>query len=138
MEELENGHFPKCWSEGFIIPIPFLKNGDPNPPENYRGIIFLSTFGKIFTRKLINHNDDHVCIEAQLGFRTNMGTADNIFVLNGLICHMLNENKHVFVCYIDFAKAFDFVVTENLLLKLNSRLGGKYLKVLKSMYPSIK
>ena len=33
-------------------------------------------------------------MEAQAGFRKNMGTIDNIFVLHGVINHLLNENKN--------------------------------------------
>ena len=33
-------------------------------------------------------------MEAQAGFKKNMGTIDNIYVLHGVINHMLNENKN--------------------------------------------
>ena len=35
----------------------------------------------------------HIYVEAQAGFWINMGTIDNIFVLHGVINHLLNENK---------------------------------------------
>ena len=41
-------------------------------------------------------------MEAQAGFRKNMGTFDNIFVLHRVINHMLNENKKLYVGFIDF------------------------------------
>lgn len=52
---------------------------------------------------------------------------------------MLNENKTLYVCYVDYTKAFDFVVRENIWLKL-IKLGvrGKILKVLRSMYSNVK
>ena len=31
-------------------------------------------------------------VEAQAGFRKHMNTIDNIFVLHGVINHLLNEN----------------------------------------------
>ena len=74
------------------------KKGDIDEPSNYRGITLLSTFGKLFT-KIINKwrnvwaEKYHVYIEAQAGFRKNMGTVDNIFILHGVITHLLNNNK---------------------------------------------
>ena len=45
----------------------------------------------------------------------------------------------LFVCYIDFPKALDFVVRDNLWLKLNKfGVRGKFLQVIKSMYSSVK
>ena len=58
----------------------------------------LSTLGKLFTRLLNNKLADwaetySVFIEVQAGFRENMSTVDNIFVLHGLITHCLNFSK---------------------------------------------
>ena len=68
-----------------------------------------------------------------------MGTVDNFFVLHGLIKHFVNKGKRLYVAFIDFTKAFDYVVTENLWLKL-TKVGvhGKMLNVIKSMYNSVK
>ena len=72
----EMGYFPESWSEGLIVPIH--KKGYINDVQNYRGITLLSTMGKLFT-KLINcrlnkwAEDYHVYIEAQAGFRQQMG-----------------------------------------------------------------
>jgi len=35
-------------------------------------------------------------IEAQDGYRKGMGTVDNIFVLQGIITHILNQNKKLY------------------------------------------
>lgn len=68
-----------------------------------------------------------------------MSTVDNIFVLHGMITHMLNQGKKLYCAFIDFSKAFDYVVRNILWYKL-IRLGvrGQILKVIKSMYESIK
>ena len=92
----EKGYFPSKWTEGFIVPLH--KKGDVNQVENYRGITLLSTFGKLFSRILNNRltewaEEYHIYVEAQAGFRKHMGTIDNIFVLHGVINHLLNENK---------------------------------------------
>lgn len=138
----ETGYFPDKWSDGFIVPI--YKKGDKNEPANYRGITLLSTIGKLFTRILNNRLNDwaeeyHVYIEAQAGFRKNMGTTDNIFILNSLITHVLNQNEKLYCVFVDFTKAFDFVVRDILwykLLKLGVR--GRMLDIIKSIYSTVK
>ena len=117
----EKGYFPSKWTEGFIVPLH--KKGDVNQVENYRGITLLSTFGKLFSRILNNRltewaEEYHIYVEAQAGFRKHMGTIDNIFVLHGVINHLLNENKKLYAAFIDFTKAFDYVVRENMWFKL--------------------
>ena len=68
-----------------------------------------------------------------------MGTLDNIFVLHSLITHCLNINKMLYSAFIDFRKAFDFVVRDVLWLKLiESGIRGKILNIIQSMYKSIK
>ena len=56
-----------------------------------------------------------------------MGTVVNIFVLHGLISHILNKGEKLFCAFEDFTKAFDYVVRDILwykLIKLGVR--GKY------------
>jgi len=136
------GHFPDAWSEGFIIPLH--KKGSINNPDNYRGITLLSVLGKLFTNILNTRLKNwaeyyNVYIEAQAGFRSNMSTTDNIFVLHGLITHMINSSKRLYCSFVDFSKAFDYVERNNLWYKL-TQLGvrGKMLTVIKSMYSNIK
>ena len=68
-----------------------------------------------------------------------MSTVDNIFVLHGIINHMLNQGKKLFVLFVDFSKAFDYVVRENLWYKLiQLGLRGNILNIIQSMYHSVK
>ena len=68
-----------------------------------------------------------------------MSTTDNIFVLHGLITHVINTGKKLYSCFIDFSKAFDYVERNSLwykLIKIGVR--GKMLTVIRSMYSGIK
>ena len=68
-----------------------------------------------------------------------MGTTDHIFTLHGLISHYLNNNKKLFCAFIDFSKAFDYNVRDNLwyeLIKLGIR--GNILNIVMSMYQNVK
>ena len=138
----ELGYFPESWSEGHVIPLH--KKGSINNVENYRGITLLSTLSKLFTRLLNNRLTQWaevygVYVEAQAGFRANMSTVDNIYVLHGLISHFLNSGKKLYCAFVDFTKAFDYVVRDNLWFKL-VKLGvrGKILNIVRSMYESVK
>ena len=80
-KKIELGYFPKAWSEGFVVPLH--KKDSLNNENNYRGITLLSTIGKLFSRVLNNRLNSwadtySVYIEAHAGFRSNMGTVDNI------------------------------------------------------------
>ena len=97
---LDLGHFPEVWSEGYVVPIH--KKGKLDDVNNLRGITLLSSLCKLFTRVLTNRlttwaEEYYIYIEAQTGFRANMSTADNVFVLRGIINDMLNSNKKCFV-----------------------------------------
>jgi len=60
-----------------------------------------------------------------------MGTVDNICVLRGIISHMLNEGKRLNCAFIDFTKAFDYVVRDNLWMKLiNLGIRGNILNIM--------
>ena len=135
-------HFPDKWCQGFIIPLH--KTGSLNDLENYRGISLLSHFGKIFTRVLSNRLNTwaetyNVYVEAQAGFRKDMSTIDNIFVLNAIVSHMLNANKKLYVALVDFSKAYDLVVRDVLWSKLiKYGVRGKILNIIKCMYNAFK
>jgi len=138
----DSGYFPETWSEGYVVPLH--KKGDINNTNNYRGITLLSTLGKLFTKVLNDRltiwaETYNVYIEAKAGFRQNMGTTDNIFVLHSVIQHLLNKKKKLFVAFIDFTKAFDYIVRDILwykLIKLGIR--GKLLNIIRSMYSIVK
>ena len=137
-----SGKFPEIWSEGYIIPIH--KKGDTDNPDNYRGITLLSCLGKLFTRILNKRLNDwaelnSLYVEAQAGFRSGMGTVDNIFVLHALLTKFLNSGKKLYCAFIDFSKAFDYIVRENLWYKLiKFGVSGKMYAVINSMYENAK
>ena len=115
------GYFPDSWGDGFIVPLH--KKGSTDNVENYRGITLLSIVSKLFSNILNLRLDKwaekyHIYIEAQAGFRKGMGTIDNVFILHSLISHCLNEKKQLFAAFVDFKKAFDFVVRDVLWYKL--------------------
>ena len=134
----ENGTFPEEWSEGYIIPLH--KKGSRSEAENYRGITLLKLFTRVINNRLTDWSEEYyVLIEAQAGFRVNMSTIDNVFVLHSLLTHVFNQDNKLYCAFIDFTKAFDYVVRYNLwykMIKLGIR--GKILNIIKSMYSVVK
>ena len=139
---LDSGVFPEDWSDGLLIPLH--KKGDRSTPDNYRGITLLSVLGKLFTRVINNRlenwaNDYNIYIEAQYGFRKGRSTVDCMFILHNVIGKFLENGNKLYAFFIDYSKAFDYIVRENLwfkLLKLGIR--GKVFNVIKSMYDCVK
>ena len=100
--------------------------------------------GKLFTRILNNRLSDwaenyHVLIEAQACFRPGMSTIDNVFVMHGLLSHILNQGNKLYCAFVDYTKAFDYIVRENLWYKMiKYGLRGKKLNIIMSMYSKVK
>ena len=138
----DSGIYPEAWGEGLLVPLH--KKGSHMNPLNYRGITLLSVLGKLFTRLLNNRLDDwaekyRIYIEAQNGFRRGRGTVDSAFILSNIISSFLENGKKLYAFFVDYSKAFDFVVHDNLwykLLKLGLR--GKIIHILRSMYSCMK
>ena len=140
---LNNGYFPSEWAVDEIVPLH--KKGSLNNVDNYRGITLLSAFGKLFTRVLNNRltewaEEYSVYVEAQAGFRTGMGTTDYMFLLYMVFSRIfLMIIKKLYCAFVDFSKAFNYVLRDNLWFKL-IELGvrGKILNVIMSMYNNVK
>ena len=140
---LDTGIIPENWSMGTIKPI-FKNKGDPKLPENYRPIIILSCFGKLFT-SIINNRlnkfaDNHnIITSSQAGFRKQHSTTDNIFIIKSLIDIVRSGKKKLYCCFVDFKQAFDTVWRDGLWSKLvQYRINGKCFKVIHNFYKDIK
>ena len=72
-------------------------------------------------------------------FRKDRGTIDNLFILQQLINDHIENGKTLYTFFVDFTKAFDYVVRDNLWLKLlNCGVNGRMLKIIMSMYECVK
>ena len=93
--------------------IPLYKNkGDHKDCGNYRGISLLSVAGKIMAKVVQNRLStvaEAVLTESQCGFRRNRSTIDMIFSLRQLQEKAIEQQKEIYIVFIDFKKAFDTV-----------------------------
>ena len=101
------------------------KEGERSDLNNYRGITLLSMLGKILVGALNNRLTEFVkqtdiLLENQCGFRKGYQTTDHTFILFTLIDHYVNKkNTKLFLCFVDFRKAFD-KVDHSLLWKITT------------------
>ena len=105
------GHVPQAWKDANIVTI--YKKGDRTECGNYRGISLRSAAGKIFARILLNRVSSHitpeVVPETQCGFRSNRSTVDMIFCLRQLQEKCTEQDRPLYIVFVDFTKAFDTV-----------------------------
>ncbi len=72
-----------------------------------------------------------------MGFRPEMRTSNNVFVLKNLIDKSFSKKEKLFCCFVDFSKAFDRVWRKGLLHKLECYgVNGKMLSTIKNLYTS--
>ena len=121
----ERGKLPRDLCDAVICTL-YKNKGEKSDCSNYQGIALLSIAGKIFARVLLNRlvpmiAEDHLP-ETQCGFRANRATTDMIFVLRQLQEKCREQNKGLYITFVDLTKAFDTVSRKGLWLIIE-RLG---------------
>ena len=138
---LNTGKFPTDWNIGMIKPI-CKKKGDRRSPANQ--IPLTSCLGKLFTSILQSRLNKYIEVHnilnpEQFGFRPNVRTTDSLFILQQLLQKYTKQHEELYVGFIDYEKAFDSVWQSGMIHKLQKeRIKGKFPKVIKSMYSSIR
>ena len=135
---LEKREFPNIWAEGTKSAV--YKSGCKQDPGNYRGITVLSVFAKIF--EMCAHDRMMYVNEAfgkldnfNGGFLKGYRTTDNIFILHTLIQRQVILGKKLYICFVDFTKAFDLVNRHILFFKIiKSGFHGRLIDTLRNMY----
>ena len=133
-----NQYYPKGWKKGIIVNL--YKSGDTSNVDNYRGLTINSCLAKVFNviinNRLVNFlEDNNIISDLQIGFKKKARTSDHIFVINTIFRKFSSMKKDVYLCFVDFRKAYDSVWRDALLLKL-LRIGikGKFFGVIENMY----
>lgn len=100
-------NIPEQWKLSYIVNIDKGKK-DKEDLNNKRGISLCSNIGKIFEKIIVNRlNTELNFTEAQAGARTNRNCVQQIFTIKSIIQDSYNENKELYVTYIDLEKAYD-------------------------------
>ncbi|KAK7101835.1 hypothetical protein V1264_020159 [Littorina saxatilis] len=118
----QEGSLPQLWREAIMIPI--LKKGkDPKKATSYRPISLTSCVVKTLER-IVNERlrwyleSRNLLAPEQAGFRQFRSTEDQVTYLAQEVEDAFQEQKLVFVTWIDLQKAFDKVWKDGLLVKL--------------------
>ena len=118
---LKTGQYPEQWNKSYLILL--YKSGKKSDPSNYRGISLINCVAKMFSAILNNRltllmKDKYS--NSEFGFRENHRTSDSLFILKTLINKYLHKNKKkLYLCFVDFQKAFDSVWRDGLLKQIS-------------------
>ena len=115
--------WPQDWKRSVFIPIP--KKGNAKECSNYRTIALISHASKIMLKILQAKLQQYVnrkLPDVQASFRKGRGTRDQI----ANICRIIEKarvfQKNIYICLIEYAKAFD-CVDHNKLWKILQEMG---------------
>ena len=119
--------------------ITIFKKNDRHNVNNYRGIRLLAVVGKIMALVMITRMRDPIAEtvlpESQCGFRRNRGTTDMIFAVRQLMEKAREQHSNLYIAFVDFTKAFDFV-NRNALWLIMKKMGcpPKSVAILKCLH----
>jgi hypothetical protein len=140
---LDSGKYPDAWRLAVLVPL--LKGGDLDSslPTNYRGIALLSALSKLFANILEHRlsrfqHETGLISTSQFGFTKDRRTLDPVFILDTLIDKAQADEAELYVTFIDFQKAYDFVPLDALFYKmLRGNMIGPVYKIIHSMYECV-
>lgn len=135
---VELGIFPENMKVSRCIPI--FKSGSPFSLDNFRGVVMINSFSKIFEKVFSERltcflDDNNFFIDTQFGFRRKVSTTHAIAAILNEITNKLNDDKLVMALLCDIKKCFDSVNRDILYAKLhNAGVRGHSLKWIKSYF----
>ena len=139
--------FDSWWKQGYTLScmqsatiVPIFKKKDMTLPENYRPISLLNSIFKVYEKileKRLRHlvEERNILPNFQMGAIKNSGTTEALFQLLSTIHHNENNDKPVFLTFLDLSKAYDRVWRKGLWTKLwELGIRGGLLRALYSTY----
>ena len=107
---LENSKVPQDWKMSVFIIIP--KKGNAKDCSNYHAIALISHTTKVMLKILqarLQQYMKHELPDVQAGFRQGRRTRDQIANIRWIMEKAREFQKNIYFCFIDYAKAFDYV-----------------------------
>ena len=108
--EFGKKQWSQAWKRSVFIPIP--KNGNAKECSNYCTVALISHASKVMIKILQARLQQYVNCElpdVQAWFRKGRGTRDQIANCCWIIEKAKEFQKNIYFCFIDYAKAFDWV-----------------------------
>ena len=115
--------WPQDWKRSVFIPIP--KKSSVKECSNYCTIALISHASKVMLKILQVRLQQYVNRElpdVPAGFRKGRGTRDQIANIHWIIKKAREFQKNIYICFINYAKAFDYV-GHNKLWKVLKEMG---------------
>ena len=136
---LTSGMIPDVWRTSILHPIP---KTDPKSidPLMYRGLALQCCTYKILSSIINSRVSSHLengnyILDEQNGFHPGCSCLHHIFVANTLIKRCVRGGQSVYVAFLDFWKAFNFVDREMMIFRLQQyHIDGNLLKLIKEIY----
>ena len=133
---LRSGQMPQDFLKSVFVVLP--KKAKAVKCSDHRTISLMShgikLLLKIILKRLYREIDKEVG-ETQFGFRADTGTREAIFALRTFCERCLEVQRDVYLCFIDYEKAFDKVQHEKLIEIMNKHLLGKeHVQLIRNLY----
>ena len=132
----DEGYIPEAMRESVFVTIP--KKPGAVECEKHRTISVMSQIGKVVLRVLrarLKRKIEENLTQEQYGFRSGKGTTNAIFSLNMIIERAVEKQKDLYLCFVDFEKAFDMVKHEEMSRMLEDiGVDGKDIRLIVNLY----
>jgi hypothetical protein len=121
---MDQAKVPEDWKTATVTPI--YKKGQKSDPSNYRPVSLTSVPCKvmetIIKEKIMDHLQKESLIKpSQHGFWPGRSCATNLIIFMDTVTKAFDNGIPADIFYLDFAKAFDKVPRERLLIKLEAK-----------------
>uniref|UniRef100_A0A8D8UAM4 Craniofacial development protein 2 n=1 Tax=Cacopsylla melanoneura TaxID=428564 RepID=A0A8D8UAM4_9HEMI len=132
----DTGTWPEDLLKTILLPLP--KKPNATECKDYRTISFICHLTKTITRIMIKRIEKKVeenIGEDQFGFRKGKGTRDAMGCVRMLAERLMDVNRDMYVCFIDWEKAFDRV-NWNILMKIlkDIQINWKDRRLIRELY----
>ena len=135
-EMYKTGEMPKDMLKSIFIAIP--KKVGTIDCESHRTISLVSLITKTLLRILLIRARNKIkreTSEVQLGFQEGKGTINAIFTLRNVVERCLEKGKDIYICFIDYSKAFDRVQHSKIMDTLQElEIDGHDLRIIRNLY----
>ena len=135
-EVYTTGYLPQDLKHSIFVKLP--KKTNATECTDYRTLCLMSNVTKIILRIIAERNRrifEREAGKTQSGFMKGKGTREGIFSLRIITEKMLEKHKKVYMCYIDYKKAFDRVYHALLMEVLShNEIDEKDLKLIRNLY----
>jgi Reverse transcriptase (RNA-dependent DNA polymerase)/Endonuclease-reverse transcriptase len=123
-KSIDTGIVPEDWKTARVTPI--FKKGTKTQACNYRPVSLTSVPCKILEGlikdEMMKHlQDNNLIRDSQHGFIQGRSCATNLAVFMDKMTKIIDEGSNADIFYLDFAKAFDKVPHERLIIKLEAK-----------------